>query len=160
MSHSCCKTEREAAADDPVANMLLHRCCRTNWYGVINAAVTRPLHSPRSASRIALIGVTFSRPCLFSSIHRSTDCAVHPVTGRLMRPGPGTGRGLCPGLVTGGQTGLADCLGSHLDPAAVSVNLSCAASEDPVAAAHPRSLVYSPDLFPFGRHALWAGAGS
>jgi hypothetical protein len=48
MSYSCCKTELEAAADDPVASVLLHRGCRTDWYGVIDAALSLPLHSIRS----------------------------------------------------------------------------------------------------------------
>ena len=134
MSYSYSKTVLKAAADDPVAIMLLDLGCRTNGYGVIDAAVSPPLHSPRSASRIALIALTFS-PCPFSSIHRWTDSAVHFATGRWMRPGTGLGlhpdlatgrwtrlgdycRGLHPGFVTGWQTRLGDCLGSHPEPAA------------------------------------------
>ena len=152
MSHSCCKTEFKAAADDPVASILLHLGCRTNWYGVIDAAVSLPLHSPRSASRIGLYRVTISRPCPFSSIHRWTDSAVHFVTGHWMRPE--TGRGLHPDLAAGRWTHLGDCLGSRSDVAAGFADRLGSAR-----LSRPLSLAYSPDVFPIGRHAFWAGAG-
>jgi len=38
-------TESESAADDPVTILLLDLGCRANWHKIIDAAVSRPLHS-------------------------------------------------------------------------------------------------------------------